>query len=588
MEGDRVIRKTYPDTTTETSIYDRLDLVASLDRLGRQWTYSYDANRRRTAITDPAGKQTLYGYNDRGQVTSLTDAQSNVTQWAYDVQGRLTSKQYPDTSTVTYTYESTTSRLKSVTDALSQVKTFAYAKDHRLTGITYAGAVNPTANVSFTYDPYFPRVVSMTDGTGTRQYTYVPVGTLGALQVLQESGPLASSAITAAYDELGRLASRTVQGAGAESFAYDAISRLTTHASDLGSFAFSYLGQTSRIASRQLASSTLATAWSYLTNTDDPRLAGIPNTGLTAGHFSNFTFSTTPQNFVSSITESSDAAAVYPASGSQTATYNNLNQLTNLTGQTLTFDANGNLTSDGQRAYSWDAENRLVGITYPGVSGKATAFTYDGLSRRATIASTPPGGGSATTSSYLWCSDSICQARTASNATVRSYYNEGEYLPGTPAQTLYYGIDQIGSVRRTFASTSSAPAYGYDAYGVPLQATAPMTDFVHAGIFYNADSGLYLTTYRGYDPLTGRWLSRDPIGEAAAVNLYGYAAANPVSYVDPSGLAAVVIYYPLYPITVPGHENRSTSRPLRCCRNQRPNRGNQILRVWPIWRFRFW
>ena len=47
---------------------------------------------------------------------------------------------------------------------------YAYAKDDRLTGITYTGAVNPTPNVSFTYDPYFPRLASMTDGTGTRQY----------------------------------------------------------------------------------------------------------------------------------------------------------------------------------------------------------------------------------------------------------------------------------------------------------------------------------------------------------------------------------------------------------------------------------
>ena len=102
--------------------------------------------------------------------------------------------------------------------------------------MAYTAAVNPTPNVSFTYDPYFPRLVSMTDGTGTTQYAYVPVGTLGALQLQQESSPLASSAIASAYDELGRLSSRTVAGAGAETFAYDVIGRLTTHASDLGSF----------------------------------------------------------------------------------------------------------------------------------------------------------------------------------------------------------------------------------------------------------------------------------------------------------------------------------------------------------------
>jgi RHS repeat-associated protein len=382
----------------------------------------------------------------------------------------------------------------------------------------------------------------MTDGTGTRQYAYVPVGSLGALQLQQESGPLASSAITSAYDALGRLSSRTVQGAGVETFAYDPIGRLSTRANDLGSFTLGYLGQTGQITSRALASSTLATTSSYLTNTDDRRLSGINNTGLSAGQFSNYSYTTTPENFISAITETNDLATVYPAARSQTATYNNLNQLTNLSGQAITFDAVGNVTSDGTRNYTWDAENRLVGITYPGVSGKATAFTYDGLGRRVTIASTPPGGGSATTTSYLWCGSVICQARNAGNTAIRSYYSEGELVPGTPNQPFYYGKDQIGSVRRAFASTSSAPACSYDPYGIPLQATAPVTDLVYAGMFFNADSGLYLTKNRVFDPVAGRWLSRDRLGEKTdpTGNLYSYVSGNPIIFSDPEGKQAEI------------------------------------------------
>ncbi|MBS0524379.1 MAG: peptidase C39, partial [Proteobacteria bacterium] len=158
--ADRITKKTYPDGTFETYVYDKLDLVSYTDREGRQWSYAYDADRRLTSLTDPQGEVTRYGYNRNGQISSLTDPKTNVTQWTYDIEGRLTSKQYPDTSTVTYTYETTTSRLKAVTDALSQVKTYAYAKDDRLSGITYTGAVNPTPNVSFTWDPYFPRLTA--------------------------------------------------------------------------------------------------------------------------------------------------------------------------------------------------------------------------------------------------------------------------------------------------------------------------------------------------------------------------------------------------------------------------------------------
>jgi YD repeat-containing protein len=481
--ADRVAKITYPDGTADVYTYDKLDLASYTDREGRRWTYTHDADRRLTATTDPLGHQTSFAYSPNGELTSLTDPNSNVTQFTYDVEGRLTQKTYADLSAITNTYEATTSRLKSTLDALGQTKQYAYAEDDRPTGITYLDAVNPTPNVTFAYDPYFPRIASMTDGSGTTQYTYYPVGSLGALQVQEQSGPLADSAIDYVYDELGRPASRTIAAEGAETFAYDAIGRLTNHNSDLGQFTLGYLGQTSQITSRELTGSTLATTWSYLPNSGDRRLAGIDNVGLSSGQFSNYALTTTPENFITNIAETTDATSVYPTSSTQTASYNNLNQLANLSGQSLTWDADGNLLSDGPRNYSWDAENRLVGITYPAQPGKQTAFAYNGLSQRVSITSTPSGGGSGVTTSYIWCGSGPCQARDATNAPVREYFSEGEWVPGTPAQPYYYGQDQLGSVRRVFASTSSAPAFGYDPYGNALQVTTPLTDFNVCGVF---------------------------------------------------------------------------------------------------------
>jgi len=517
--ADRITKITYPDATFDLYSYDKLDLAYYQDRQGRRWTYTHDANRRLTKIVDPMGQQTLLGYNGIGSLTSLTDPKGNITTWAYDVQGRLTSKQYADTSTVTYTYETTTSRLKSILDALGQTKQYTYAKDDRPTGISYLNAVNPTSNVSFTYDPYFPLLASMTDGTGTTQYTYGDALALGTLMLKQEcqtpTGATAcASQIDYAYDPLGRLSTRTVSGAGPESFQYDALGRLSNHASDLGSFAMSYLGQTNQITQRQLlpVSSNLTTTWSYLPNSGDRRLSAINNTGLSTSQFTNFQFTTTPENFISAIAQTSDASILTPGSTSQTATYNNLNQLTSLSGQALTYDANGNLLSDGQRNYSWDAENRLIGITYPAQSGKTTAFVYDGLSRRTVISSTPIGGGSTTTTSYIWCGTGICQARDSFGTTIREYFPEGEFIPGSAAQPYYYGVDQIGSMRRAFTSTSSAAAFDYDAWGNKLQPQASLTDFNYAGMLLNTDSNLYLTQYRAYDPFDGHWSSRDPFG----------------------------------------------------------------------------
>ena len=45
--------------------------------------------------------------------------------------------------------------------------------------------------------------------------------------------------------------------------------------------------------------------------------------------------------------------------------------------------------------------------------------------------------------------------------TIQSYHADGEYLPGSPAQALYYGTDQVGTIRRVFESPASAPAFDY-------------------------------------------------------------------------------------------------------------------------------
>lgn len=545
--ANRITKITYPDGTADSYIYNKLDLASHTDRLGRIWTYTYDADRRLTASTDPTSHQTLYAYNPDGELTSQTDPNGNITQWAYDLEGRLITKTYADNSTATYSYETTTSRLKSVLDALGQTKQYAYDEDNELTGITYLNAVNPTPTVSFAYDSYFPRRVSMTDGTGATQYSYVPVGTQGAMQLQQEAPPLAGSATTYAYDALGRVSSRTVTGAGAETFQYDALGRLTGDTNDLGTFTLAYLGQTGQITSRQLASSTLATSWTYLPNSGDRRLSGISTTGLSSGQVTSFQFTTDVEDQITGTTQTSDSTIAYPpGSTQQTASYNNLNQLTTLenpppSSQPLTYDADGNLLSDGTHDFTWDAENRLVGITYPSQSGKATAFTYDGLGRRVAIISTPAGGGTPVATDYIWCAGQPCQARNSSNITTRSYYAEGEFIPGSPSQRDYYAPDQLGSVRRVFTA-SQAPSYDYDPYGNPLQTTAPLTDFGYAGTFYNADSGLDLTWFRAYDPVIGRWLSRDPSGEGADQegSLYAYVGSDPVNLTDPLGLGPYV------------------------------------------------
>jgi RHS repeat-associated protein len=58
--------------------------------------------------------------------------------------------------------------------------------------------------------------------------------------------------------------------------------------------------------------------------------------------------------------------------------------------------------------------------------------------------------------------------------------------------------------------------------------------------WYDAESQHYYFGYRHYDPRFGRWLSRDPLGEAGGFNLYAYCGNDPVNRHDPLGLVCVV------------------------------------------------
>jgi RHS repeat-associated protein len=50
-------------------------------------------------------------------------------------------------------------------------------------------------------------------------------------------------------------------------------------------------------------------------------------------------------------------------------------------------------------------------------------------------------------------------------------------------------------------------------------------------------TGLYYYTYRYYDPLTGRWPSRDPIKEKGGLNLYSFLNNSTLFNFDVLGLA---------------------------------------------------
>ena len=81
-----------------------------------------------------------------------------------------------------------------------------------------------------------------------------------------------------------------------------------------------------------------------------------------------------------------------------------------------------------------------------------------------------------------------------------------------------------------------------------LDAGGPGNPVGYAGYFYiddfggsSGDFGLeghWYARHRYYDPVAGRWITRDPAGYVDGMSLYLYVGGNPFAYVDPLGLRA--------------------------------------------------
>ncbi len=204
------------------------------------------------------------------------------------------------------------------------------------------------------------------------------------------------------------------------------------------------------------------------------------------------------------------------------------------------FDGDGNMTSGPlpvapatNAPLAWDAENRLISTT-----AGATTYACDAQSRR--IAKTTTEGG---TILYLYdgwnCIAEYTSASTAAPAlsrihtwgldlsgTLQGAGEVGGLLVVNIAGTRYYpSFDGNGNVSEYLAANGSTAAhFEYDPFGNTVVNTDASNLFPYRFSTkpLDSESGLYYYGYRYYDPLTGRWPSRDPIGERGGLNPYAF------------------------------------------------------------------
>jgi RHS repeat-associated protein len=121
-------------------------------------------------------------------------------------------------------------------------------------------------------------------------------------------------------------------------------------------------------------------------------------------------------------------------------------------------------------------------------------------------------------------------------------FDEDGAGPATPS-TYRLITDHLGSVRLVVNAQTGAVAQRlrYDAYGRLLQDDTLIPDFAQpfgfAGGLHDRTTGLVRFGARDYDPQTGRWTTKDPLGfNSGGLNPYVYSHNNPINKLDPTGL----------------------------------------------------
>lgn len=162
------------------------------------------------------------------------------------------------------------------------------------------------------------------------------------------------------------------------------------------------------------------------------------------------------------------------------------------------------------------------------VGSTTTEYRYDGALRRVRTIVTVSGT-VVTDTAAVYCQTELCEDRhVATGVTARKYFDSGEM---TTTGRVYFR-DHLESVVSTadqngVQHVAFAPSGGDATAG----GAVGFTGHVAAGT-----AGLILAPYRVLDPVTGTWLSEDPLGLTGGLNLYQYAQSNPLSWRDPLGL----------------------------------------------------
>ena len=565
------------NNTVSETVYNALNKPLTVtDAMGKSTTYTYNELGLVETVTDSMNHVSEYTYNSRGQNTAVRDALNGESEATYDLLGNVTRLEGPLGGATNYTYddmgrlisESTTSGgtksyeynelniRKKATNARGQIRQIFYDSMGRITGHTYPeGAVSYTydensnmltvsdshGTITRTYDA-INRVTSYTDVYGkVIRYEYDAVGNLSRLIYPD------NTAVTYEYDANHNLVKVTDWANRVTSYTYDVNNRVIGVTKPDGSVTTTVFDNMQRVTStvEKTGSGAVITGFEYTYDDlsriiEEKVLANSTKMCYTYDSLSRVTARTVKKlsdnSVVSTETFSYDAAGNVTSAPDSSFQYDTNNRLTVFNGNTVSYDLDGNMLNNGVSSFTYDSANRLLtagGHTYTYdaadvrirnlCADEDTTYTYDPHAKL----------------SRLLC-------KTTNGVVTKYVYGRG--LIGEEVNNTFktYHFDCRGStVAVTDMTGNITDTFKYDTYGklVSRTGTTPVIFGYNGrdGVITDANGLIYMRA-RYYSPVMKRFVNADivagEISNAVTLNRFAYANGNPVSFVDPFGLAA--------------------------------------------------
>ena len=527
-------------------------LVGVKDAKEQQTDFTYNSNGQLTseiAPGDPASRRLLYVYTDAGQLKEKRrDADGDglvgsgdqlVLSFAYTPDGKLASKtdHLGGTIITNYTYN-TQGRLEIAENSAAKY-TFGYYANGWLKSV-----FDETRTVEYQYDAAGRReLVTVKEGTTVLQSldTVYDATTKELKEIVSPAGTFAF-----ALDAWGRRGSLTYPNGVVASYAYNAqtdwLTGITYKDGPAGPLLLDIAyPEHDKVGNRKVrVEDNVATDYGY----DATYQLRSATTGASVEAFDYDDVGNRESGpTVKDLTYSHDVG----------------NHMLHGRQFNYEYDEFGNqarrvIGAGKEWQYVWDGENRLIEarLVKAGATLRTVSFTYDPFGRR--IEKRVVEGTTATTFGYFYDGADIVleskavQVGAGTPVVVDTQYVHGPGIDEPLAmvrngQSYFYHADGLGSiVAITDAAKNIVQQYAYDSFGMVTPSNPDFENsYTYTGREWDKEVGLYYYRARYYDPMEGRFISKDPIGLNGGINVYAYVQNNPIKYIDPLGLDKIEV-----------------------------------------------